>query len=129
MEDQVSGLTGRRLLAGYVLQQNQPKLFNSRVCNFKAHWFFMYTALMEDQVAGLMARGIAAAFLSSTLTAAQRNGLLDDLRAERPSTRVLYVTPESLDSLAPVLERLYTKGAPYRRAALLAKMHSLLCVI
>lgn len=68
-------------------------------------------ALMQDQVAGMAAKGIAAAFLSSSLKAAERQALLADLAAEKPTVRILFVTPESLatDSLMPPLERLYQR--------------------
>ena len=51
-------------------------------------------ALVEDQVAALQARGVAAGALTSALDAARRRDLLEDLRSEAPTTRVLFVTPE-----------------------------------
>lgn len=51
-------------------------------------------ALVQDQVAALTERGIAAGSLTSALDDAGRRSLLDDLHSERPSTRVLFVTPE-----------------------------------
>lgn len=51
---------------------------------------------MEDQVHGLQSKGVAADFLSSTRTAAQRTCILQDLRSSQPSLKLLFVTPELL---------------------------------
>jgi ATP-dependent DNA helicase RecQ len=49
-------------------------------------------SLMKDQVDGLRVDGVAAAFLNSTLNAAERDGVLASLRDDR--CRLLYVSPE-----------------------------------
>ena len=49
-------------------------------------------ALMKDQVDGLVASGVPAAALNSSLTAAERDHVLADLRAGR--LRLLYASPE-----------------------------------
>ncbi|GAV78575.1 DEAD domain-containing protein/Helicase_C domain-containing protein [Cephalotus follicularis] len=51
-------------------------------------------ALMENQVGALKEKGIAAEFLSSTLTSHVKNKIHEDLDSGRPSIRLLYVTPE-----------------------------------
>src|SRR3954463_624793 len=49
-------------------------------------------ALMKDQVEALRARGIAAARLDSSLTAAESQQVYDDLRAG--TLKLLYIAPE-----------------------------------
>ncbi|TLD68501.1 RecQ family ATP-dependent DNA helicase [Phragmitibacter flavus] len=51
-------------------------------------------ALMKDQVEALKARGIAAARLDSTLSAAEVQGVFADMRAGR--LKLLYIAPERL---------------------------------
>jgi ATP-dependent DNA helicase RecQ len=51
-------------------------------------------SLMKDQVDGLVASGVPAAALNSSLTAAERRQTYDDLDAG--ACRLLYVTPERL---------------------------------
>ncbi|AES65568.2 putative DNA helicase [Medicago truncatula] len=51
-------------------------------------------ALMENQVMALKEKGIAAEFLSSTKTAKAKDKIHEDLGSGKPSTRLLYVTPE-----------------------------------
>ena len=51
-------------------------------------------SLMKDQVDGLVASGVAAAALNSSLTPDERRGVYADLDAGR--CRLLYVTPERL---------------------------------
>jgi ATP-dependent DNA helicase RecQ len=51
-------------------------------------------SLMKDQVDALQANGVAAAFLNSSLSAADASGTLSDLRAGRLD--LLYVAPERL---------------------------------
>ena len=51
-------------------------------------------SLMKDQVDGLRVDGVPAAYLNSTLTAAQRDEVLAGLRAD--ACRLLYVSPERL---------------------------------
>ena len=49
---------------------------------------------MQDQVANMLAKGVPAAQLCSTLTAAERSATLAALQANE--LRMLYVTPELL---------------------------------
>ncbi|CAN1226254.1 ATP-dependent DNA helicase Q-like 3 [Linum perenne] len=51
-------------------------------------------ALMENQVTALKEKGIAAEFLSSTQTTHVKSKIHEDLDSGKPSTRLLYVTPE-----------------------------------
>jgi ATP-dependent DNA helicase RecQ len=60
-------------------------------------------SLMQDQVAALQQRGVAAAYLSSTLTPAVRSGILASMREGR--LKLLYVAPERLDGLTRDLQR------------------------
>ncbi len=62
-------------------------------------------SLMKDQVDALEARGIAAAFINSTLTAGQISDRL--ARAARGELKMLYLAPERFDlaSTAPQLSR------------------------
>jgi len=53
-------------------------------------------ALMKDQVDGLVARGIPATFINSSLDAGEIEGRLEDLRAGK--TKILYVAPERFAS-------------------------------
>ncbi|MDQ6673760.1 MAG: RecQ family ATP-dependent DNA helicase [Chloroflexota bacterium] len=53
-------------------------------------------ALMKDQIDYLQARGIAAARLDSSLSAAESRKVIDDLRAAR--LRILYVAPERFNN-------------------------------
>jgi ATP-dependent DNA helicase RecQ len=53
-------------------------------------------ALMQDQVDGLVERGIAATLINSTLTDAERSERLDGIRAG--AYRILYVAPERFRS-------------------------------
>jgi ATP-dependent DNA helicase RecQ len=55
-------------------------------------------SLMQDQVAALRARRVAAAYLSSTQTPSQRAAVLDALNADR--LKLLYVAPERLATMA-----------------------------
>jgi ATP-dependent DNA helicase RecQ len=69
-------------------------------------------ALMQDQVAAAVARGIPAAALHSGIVPDERRRIWDSL--ERGGLRLLYVSPERLTRLAP---ELHAKGL---RPALLA---------
>lgn len=51
-------------------------------------------ALMQDQVAGLQKRGIAAAFVNSTLTKDEQSSRMKDITAG--ITRIIYASPERL---------------------------------
>ena len=55
-------------------------------------------SLMQDQVRALRARGVAAAYLSSTQSSASRAAVLDALA--RGALKLLYVAPERLESFA-----------------------------
>ncbi len=46
------------------------------------------------------AKGVRAEFLSSTQAAAQRSAIMDDLHTRQPTTQLLFVTPELLDTHA-----------------------------
>jgi ATP-dependent DNA helicase RecQ len=58
-------------------------------------------SLMQDQVAALRARGVAAAYLSSTQTPTVQAAVRDLVKAG--SLRLLYVAPERLQSLPGIL--------------------------
>ncbi|MBA3520889.1 MAG: ATP-dependent DNA helicase RecQ [Gemmatimonadales bacterium] len=60
-------------------------------------------SLMQDQVAAAVARGIPAACLTSGLSDAERVRVGDSLR--QGQLRLLYVSPERLERLAPQLQR------------------------
>ncbi len=64
-------------------------------------------SLMKDQVDALERRGIAAAFINSTLTSAEVSDRL--LRAQRGDLQLLYVAPERFD-VGPAAERLKAIG-------------------
>src|SRR4051812_4246823 len=51
-------------------------------------------SLMKDQVDGLRVDGVAAAFINSTQTGAERDAVVTSLRDDR--CRLLYVSPERL---------------------------------
>jgi ATP-dependent DNA helicase RecQ len=60
---------------------------------------------MKDQVDGLRVDGVAAAYLNSTQTSAERDAVVDSLRADR--CRLLYVSPERIvGDGSPALRRL-----------------------
>jgi ATP-dependent DNA helicase RecQ len=58
-------------------------------------------SLMQDQVAAATGRGIAAASLTSGLASTEQSAVWQELRAGR--LRLLYVSPERLESLVPRL--------------------------
>src|SRR5204863_8840590 len=60
-------------------------------------------SLMQDQVGRLRRRGVAAAYLNSLLTAAERRTILD--AALDGSIRLLYCAPERLGSLVRTLRQ------------------------
>src|SRR5438132_473246 len=60
-------------------------------------------SLMQDQVSRLRRRGVAAAYLNSLLTAAERRTILD--AALDGSMRLLYCAPERLGSLVRTLRQ------------------------
>lgn len=69
-------------------------------------------ALMQDQVAGLRARGIRAAALNGTLDATEQAAVLEEAASGR--LRLLYASPERLVRLA---DELPARGIPVRRLA------------
>ena len=52
------------------------------------------SALMQDQVAGLQAKGVPSEHLSSSQTQAERQRVLTDLTSASPTIKLLFVTPE-----------------------------------
>jgi ATP-dependent DNA helicase RecQ len=66
-------------------------------------------SLMQDQVAALRRRGIAAAYLNSTLSAADQRTILDLALSGR--ARLLYCAPERLASLARLVRDSGTRVA------------------
>ncbi|XP_040861347.1 ATP-dependent DNA helicase Q-like 3 isoform X2 [Glycine max] len=69
-------------------------------------------ALMENQVMALKEKGIAAEFLSSTKTTDAKVKIHEDLDSGKPSTRLLYVTPELITTpgFMTKLTKIYTRG-------------------
>ncbi|OIV98358.1 hypothetical protein TanjilG_16685 [Lupinus angustifolius] len=69
-------------------------------------------ALMENQVMALKEKGIAAEFLSSTKTADAKSKIHEDLGSGKPSTRLLYVTPELIATpgFMSKLTKIYDRG-------------------
>ncbi|KAE9604665.1 putative DNA helicase [Lupinus albus] len=69
-------------------------------------------ALMENQVMALKEKGIDAEFLSSTKTADAKNKIHEDLGSGKPSTRLLYVTPELIATpgFMSKLTKIYDRG-------------------
>lgn len=59
-------------------------------------------ALMKDQVDGLRANGIAAAFFNSSQSQGEQRALLE--KVGTPELKLLYVAPESLSALSSVLD-------------------------
>lgn len=51
-------------------------------------------ALIEDQLAQLVAKNIPAAALNSKTSAAERNKIMADLHSRKLSLKLLYITPE-----------------------------------
>ncbi|RTE52037.1 DNA helicase RecQ [Arenibacter aquaticus] len=62
-------------------------------------------ALMKDQVDGLKANGISAAFFNSSQSAEEQQKILDNVA--KGELKLLYVAPESLPGLSPVLKEEY----------------------
>ncbi|EXB38976.1 ATP-dependent DNA helicase Q-like 3 [Morus notabilis] len=69
-------------------------------------------ALMENQVAALKEKGIAAEFLSSTQKSSVKNKIYEDIDSGKPSLRLLYVTPEMIATSAFMskLTKIYMRG-------------------
>ena len=55
-------------------------------------------ALMEDQIAALKRRKIPCAVLNSTISASERLTILSDLASASPTPKLVYVTPEQLQT-------------------------------
>lgn len=68
-------------------------------------------ALIDDQMGHLLARRIPTCALNSSLGAADRKRVLDDLYLSPPTTKLLYVTPEQLatDNCRRILSRLHSR--------------------
>ncbi|VIO90584.1 ATP-dependent DNA helicase, RecQ family protein [Brugia malayi] len=65
-------------------------------------------ALIQDQVLACKARGIKCDSLNSKIGAEDRRRIIEisDLRAEKPETQILYITPES--AATPNIQRMIT---------------------
>ncbi|CAH9147377.1 unnamed protein product [Cuscuta epithymum] len=70
------------------------------------------SALMENQVSALKDKGIPAEFLSSSQTSQVRKQIYEDLESVKPSLRLLYVTPELIDTIGfkSRLVKLHSRG-------------------
>eukprot|EP00891_Asterochloris_glomerata_P002351 jgi/Astpho2/2351/gw1.00044.127.1_t len=70
-------------------------------------------ALMQNQVESLKSKGVAAEYLSSTKTEAERRGTLMQLQTNTPSIKLLFVTPELLatNSFTSILSKLQMRKA------------------
>ncbi|KAK7328781.1 hypothetical protein VNO77_22903 [Canavalia gladiata] len=68
--------------------------------------------LVENQVMALKEKGIAAEFLSSTKTTDAKVKIYEDLHSGKPSTRLLYVTPELIATTGFMskLTKIYARG-------------------
>ncbi|CAB3379093.1 Hypothetical predicted protein [Cloeon dipterum] len=66
-------------------------------------------ALMKDQLDFLNERKIDARTINSKMTSVERNAVLLDLRSVKPSTRLLYITPEqaTTDTFRELVQKLY----------------------
>ena len=51
-------------------------------------------ALIEDQVSQLKSKGIKGEAINSKTTPTDRKRILSDLKSDRPTTKLLYITPE-----------------------------------
>lgn len=70
-------------------------------------------SLMQDQVTALQARGVEAAYLSSSHDTSTNNRVLADLAAlPKPKVKLLYITPEriAVPSFAQLLQDLHARG-------------------
>lgn len=71
-------------------------------------------SLIQDQIITLNLKfGIPATFLNSQQSASQAAAVLQDLRSDKPSSKLLYVTPERIAgnlSFQDVLKSLHRKG-------------------
>ena len=55
-------------------------------------------ALIQDQLQGLLQKDIKAESINSKLSADERRAIMDDLYSGVPKTRILYVTPEQVQT-------------------------------
>ncbi|KAL4213518.1 putative ATP-dependent DNA helicase hus2/rqh1 [Rhizopus microsporus] len=71
-------------------------------------------SLMQDQVEQLVkGRGIAAGMLNSSVNAAQKKWIYNDLYKDNPTLQLLYITPELMsksDQLRNVMDNLYSRS-------------------
>ncbi|KAK7269414.1 hypothetical protein RIF29_22140 [Crotalaria pallida] len=71
-------------------------------------------SLIQDQIITLNLKfGIPATFLNSQQTASQAAAVLQELRKDKPSCKLLYVTPERIagnQSFLEILKRMHQKG-------------------
>ncbi|RAL51155.1 hypothetical protein DM860_005511 [Cuscuta australis] len=76
--------------------------FLSAVCLFVFLWSYALPISIiltqENQVSTLKSKGIPAEFLSSSQPSQVRNKIYEDLESVKPSLRLLYVTPELIDT-------------------------------
>jgi len=55
-------------------------------------------ALIQDQLKGLLERDIKAETINSKLSTEERKAIMDDLYSGEPKTKLLYVTPEQVQT-------------------------------
>ena len=62
-------------------------------------------ALIQDQLKGLLEKNIKAESINSKLTTEERKAIMDDLYSGAPKTKLLYITPEQVQTARYVLNR------------------------
>ena len=69
-------------------------------------------ALIEDQVSQLHSKGLRGDALNSKTAAVDRKRILADLKSDRPSVKLLYITPElaATDGFRSLLMSLHERG-------------------
>lgn len=69
-------------------------------------------ALMRDQLDHLAAFGVPANSLNSKMNESERQGVIQDLRSLSPTIRLLYVTPEQVqtETFGKVVRSLHRRG-------------------
>ncbi|XP_049851512.1 uncharacterized protein LOC126326125 [Schistocerca gregaria] len=69
-------------------------------------------ALMQNQVKALRERGVAAEMMNHTLSSAERERVLKDMRRPQPNTKLLYITPELVQTknFFDTLRGMYARG-------------------
>ncbi|WP_026808940.1 DNA helicase RecQ [Arenibacter latericius] len=65
-------------------------------------------ALMKDQVDGLRANGIPAAYFNSSQSTEEQQNILD--KVAKKELKLLYVAPESLSGLSPILNQTHVSA-------------------